>query len=92
LNIFSDMKIGTRLGLAFGAVLLITALISGMGIWRLNTLKVASEELATVELERNSQAQAPASRNGDCPRQLATTSARHCVAPNLASLPAPGNC
>ena len=43
MNIFSDMKIGTRLGLAFGAVLLITALISGMGIWRLNTLKVASE-------------------------------------------------
>ena len=57
MNIFSDMKIGTRLGLAFGAVLLITALISGMGIWRLNTLKVASEELATVELERNSLAQ-----------------------------------
>ena len=56
-NVFQNLKIGARLGLAFGLVLLITALISAMAIWRLNTLKVASEELATIELERNSLAQ-----------------------------------
>ncbi len=57
MNVFQNLKIGARLGLAFGLVLVITALISGMAIWRLNTLKVASEDLATIELERNSLAQ-----------------------------------
>ncbi|MCZ8074823.1 MAG: MCP four helix bundle domain-containing protein, partial [Paucibacter sp.] len=53
----SNIKIGTRLGLAFGAVLLITAVIAGVGVWRLGTLKQAADVLATVEMERNSLAQ-----------------------------------
>jgi methyl-accepting chemotaxis protein len=53
----STLKIGTRLGLAFGAVLLITASIAAMGAWRLGTLKAAAHELATVELERSALSQ-----------------------------------
>ncbi len=53
----SNIKIGTRLGFAFGAVLLITALIAGIGVWRLGTLKAASHELATIEMERSTLAQ-----------------------------------
>ncbi|MCV2354305.1 methyl-accepting chemotaxis protein [Paucibacter sp. B2R-40] len=52
----SNIKIGTRLGLAFGVVLLITALIAGIGAWRLGTLKAAANDLATVEMERSSLA------------------------------------
>ncbi|MDP4078320.1 methyl-accepting chemotaxis protein [Acidovorax sp. A1169] len=51
------LSIGTRLGLAFGLVLLVTALITMVGIWRLAELKNASERIATVELERNALAQ-----------------------------------
>ncbi len=52
----STIKIGARLGLAFGAVLLITAAIAGIGIWRLGTLKAAANDLATLEMERSSLA------------------------------------
>jgi methyl-accepting chemotaxis protein len=52
----SHIKIGTRLGLAFGAVLLITALIAGIGVWRLGTLKAAANDLATIEMDRSTLA------------------------------------
>ncbi|WP_310388659.1 methyl-accepting chemotaxis protein [Roseateles sp.] len=52
----SNIRIGTRLGLAFGAVLFITALIAGIGVWRLGTLRAAAHNLATVEMERSSLA------------------------------------
>jgi methyl-accepting chemotaxis protein len=52
----SSIKIGARLGLAFGAVLLITAAIAGIGIWRLGTLKAAANDLATLEMERSTLA------------------------------------
>ena len=51
------LSIGTRLGLAFGLVLLITALIAALGVWRVSTLKQANERIASVELERNAHAQ-----------------------------------
>ncbi|HSV52308.1 MAG TPA: MCP four helix bundle domain-containing protein, partial [Burkholderiaceae bacterium] len=54
----SNLKVGSRLGLAFGLVLLITALIATMGAWRLGTLKSSSQHVATVELERQSLVQA----------------------------------
>ena len=38
----NHLKIGTRLGLAFGLLLLITALIATVGVWRLSTLKEAT--------------------------------------------------
>lgn len=50
------LKIGTRLGLAFGLVLIVTALIAWIGIWRLAELKGASERIANVELERSALA------------------------------------
>ena len=49
----NNLKIGTRLSLAFGLVLLITALIAVLGVWRLGTLKVANKEIATTELQRS---------------------------------------
>ena len=52
-----DMRIGLRLGLAFGAVLVITGLISGIGVWRLGTLKAAAHDLGTLELQRSKLSQ-----------------------------------
>jgi methyl-accepting chemotaxis protein len=53
-----DLKVGTRLGLAFAVVLLITALIAATGAWRLGSLKSSSREVATVEIERQLVVQA----------------------------------
>jgi methyl-accepting chemotaxis protein len=53
-----NFKVGTRLALAFGLVLLITALTAATGAWRLGTLKTTSRYVATVELERQSLVQA----------------------------------
>ncbi|HRM65224.1 MAG TPA: methyl-accepting chemotaxis protein, partial [Acidovorax temperans] len=49
----NQFKIGTRLGMAFGLVLLITAVIAAVGFWRLSMLKEATVRIATVEIERN---------------------------------------
>ena len=49
----NHLKIGTRLGLAFGLLLLITALIATVGVWRLSTLKEATVRISSVEIERN---------------------------------------
>ncbi|MBN9627879.1 MAG: chemotaxis protein [Acidovorax sp. SCN 65-28] len=53
----NNLKIGARLSLAFGLVLLITAAIAATGVWRLAVLKEASARIATVEMERNALAQ-----------------------------------
>ena len=52
-NTTNQFKIGTRLGLAFGLVLLITAVIAAVGFWRLSMLKEATTRISTVEIERN---------------------------------------
>lgn len=49
----NQFKIGTRLGMAFGLVLLITAVIAAVGFWCLSMLKEATVRIATVEIERN---------------------------------------
>ena len=49
----NQFKIGTRLGMAFGLVLLITAVIAAVGFWRLSMLKETTVRIATVEIERN---------------------------------------
>ncbi|TQN07099.1 methyl-accepting chemotaxis protein [Acidovorax temperans] len=49
----NQFKIGTRLGMAFGLVLLITAVIAAVGFWRLSMLKEAITRISTVEIERN---------------------------------------
>ena len=53
----NNLKIGTRLSLAFGLVLLITAAIAAIGVWRLAELKDASVRIANVEMQRNALAQ-----------------------------------
>ncbi|MDP1655256.1 MAG: methyl-accepting chemotaxis protein [Hylemonella sp.] len=58
----SNLQIGTRLTLAFAAVLAITAAIAIIGVWRLGSLKDAAHEIATVELQRSLLAQRWASQ------------------------------
>ncbi len=53
----NNLKIGARLSFAFGLVLLITASIAVIGVWRLSVLKDASVRIASVEMQRNSLAQ-----------------------------------
>ncbi len=49
------LRVGPRLGLGFGIVLLITLLISGIGIWRIEALAAESERVSTLEIERQAQ-------------------------------------
>src|SRR6266571_2251442 len=51
------LKVGTRLALAFGLVLLITAAIAAIGVWRLGTLNDTTQHIATTEMQRSSLAQ-----------------------------------
>ena len=48
----SNLSVGLRLGLSFGAILLITALIAATGMWRIASLQGASERVATQEIEQ----------------------------------------
>lgn len=57
-----NLPIGTRLTLAFAAVLAITAAIAIIGVWRLGSLKDSAHEIATVELQRSLLAQRRASQ------------------------------
>ncbi|AOG24543.1 methyl-accepting chemotaxis protein [Acidovorax sp. RAC01] len=49
----NNVKIGTRLGIAFSIVLLITAAIAAVGVTQLALLKEANEKVAGVYLDRN---------------------------------------
>ncbi len=53
----NNLKIGRRLELAFGLMLLITVLIAAVGIWRLGTLGDTSQRLVDVDLQRTQLAQ-----------------------------------
>ena len=53
----NNIAIGTRLGLAFAAMLLITALIATVGVWRLGTLQQVTVDLATTDMARSTLAQ-----------------------------------
>ena len=48
----NNIKVGSRLALAFGLVLFILAVISVTGIWRLQGLAATTEQLGTVDNER----------------------------------------
>ena len=48
----SNLSVGLRLGLSFGAILLITALLAATGMWRIGGLQAASERVATQEIEQ----------------------------------------
>ncbi|MCZ8294984.1 MAG: methyl-accepting chemotaxis protein [Hylemonella sp.] len=47
-----DLKIATRLGLAFGAILVILMLCVGLGYWRLQELAATTRALGTVDNEK----------------------------------------
>ena len=49
---FSHLKLGPRLGLAFGLVLCITLVIAGLGAWRLQELSQVTEQLTRTDNER----------------------------------------
>lgn len=48
----NNIKIRPRLALAFGLVLLITVVIAGLGVWRLQELEKVTQQLTTVDNER----------------------------------------
>ena len=48
----SHFSVGLRLGVSFGVILLITALLAATGIWRIASLQAASERVATQEIEQ----------------------------------------
>ncbi|MBS0506709.1 MAG: MCP four helix bundle domain-containing protein, partial [Proteobacteria bacterium] len=48
----NDIKVGPRLALSFGLVLLITMVIAAVGVWRLQDLAAASERLTSTDNER----------------------------------------
>ena len=48
----SNLPVGLRLGLSFGVILVITALIAAMGMWRISSLQMASERVAPKRLNR----------------------------------------
>ncbi|TXJ10775.1 MAG: HAMP domain-containing protein [Alicycliphilus sp.] len=48
----NDIKVGPRLALSFGLVLLITAVIAAVGVWRLQDLAAATQRLTSTDNER----------------------------------------
>ena len=62
MDFLSNLRIGTRLGLAFALVLVITAAMSGIGVWRVGSLNDTSKQIATVELQRSMLSQRWASQ------------------------------
>ncbi|MGE0349260.1 methyl-accepting chemotaxis protein [Hydrogenophaga sp.] len=48
----NDIKVGSRLGVAFGLILIITALMAGIGVWRLQELAHTTRQLATIDNEK----------------------------------------
>uniref|UniRef100_UPI0005A9A14D methyl-accepting chemotaxis protein n=1 Tax=Comamonas granuli TaxID=290309 RepID=UPI0005A9A14D len=50
----NKLRVGLRLGLGFGVILLITAVLALSGIWRIGALKEAGERVATREIEKRS--------------------------------------
>ena len=48
----SSLKVGTRLGCGFGLVLLIMALVAGVGVWRLQDISAVTRSMTTQDSER----------------------------------------
>ncbi|SFC75828.1 methyl-accepting chemotaxis protein [Polaromonas sp. OV174] len=50
--ILNNIKVGSRLALAFGLILLITAVIAVIGVWRLQELAATTRQLGTEDNEK----------------------------------------
>ena len=48
----NNIKVGSRLALAFGLILLITAVIAAMGVWRLQELATTTRQLGVEDSEK----------------------------------------
>ena len=48
----NNIKVGRRLALAFGLVLLTAALVAGVGVWRLQELASTTQRLVTEDTEK----------------------------------------
>jgi len=48
----NDIKVGSRLALSFGLVLLITVVIAGVGVWRLQDLAAVTQQLTSTDNAR----------------------------------------
>ena len=49
---YNNLRIGSRLAIAFATILLITLLVAGFGVQRISVLQQAGDHVATVELEQ----------------------------------------
>jgi len=49
---YNNLRIGSRLAMAFATILLITLLVAGFGVQRITVLQQAGEHVATVEMEQ----------------------------------------
>src|SRR5450830_1581330 len=54
---WNDWKLGVRLAFAFGLLLLMALLITGLGMTQIQALRQANEQLSTVEMERQALVQ-----------------------------------
>ena len=50
--ILSNIKVGRRLAYAFGLILLITAMMTGIGAWRIEQLANTTRQLGTTDREK----------------------------------------
>ena len=49
---FSNLKVGARLGIGFGALLAITLVVSGLSLWRMSQMDDATDRIVLQEWER----------------------------------------
>jgi methyl-accepting chemotaxis protein len=52
MNLFRNMKIGKRLGIGFGVLLLLSVAITAIGLWKLNAVSAASREMMEVPVAK----------------------------------------
>ena len=52
MGIFAHMKIGTRLGLGFAILLALSIVLTGIGIWRLQTVADATRQMMMQPLAK----------------------------------------
>ncbi|PLC49699.1 hypothetical protein CR159_12350 [Pollutimonas subterranea] len=52
MNMFTNMRIGNRLGLGFAVIVVLTIVITSIGVWRLYTISQTTRYLMTVPLAK----------------------------------------
>ncbi|MDP3670539.1 MAG: methyl-accepting chemotaxis protein [Telluria sp.] len=52
MNIFTDLKIGKRLGIGFAVILALSILLTGIGVWKLGKVSDATQEMMRLPLTK----------------------------------------